>query len=508
MLKTGNFRSIVGRSKKYLSFSAIFATVFIVFSRFEFNKRMPFFSGEDSFYHVGMAKYIFEHGIPHQFPYLFYTILNKNFVDHQLLFHLILIPFIKIFGEITGPKIMIIGFVALSFSLLYLIFKEKNLKFAGFYALAAFFVMPADFYFRMAFIRVEAAALFLMVLSFYLLSKKKYVWLGIVSLLFCWLYAGFFIIPVLVVAYLSAMLLTNQKIDYKLPLAVFVGTLLGIIINPYFPKNINFLMVQIFQTGFGAKPYSGGEWKPYDTWYWFCSSIVPIMIFFGSLLIGLIKKEKSNFKELMVVIFGFFLLALELKSKRYVEYWPFWAVMSGFILAGPYLEEKIINFKKNNGSTSKGISFLMLIILIVAASFLYGSEQMGKGLADTQTPINMDKAKEVHDVLKKDSSSGDIVFTDDWDVFPYYFYLNQKNYYIVGLDPEFMNKYDSGLFEEFASISSGKDSTNLEKIKNDFNAKWVIVASDHPQFKMNLENNSELFKKVFSNGDFTLFQVL
>lgn len=539
VLSSNNFYRIINKAKKFLPFSAIFAVVFAVFYRFEFNSRMPNFSGEDSFYHVGMAKYILEHGIPHQFPYLFYTILNKNFVDHQLLFHLILIPFIKIFGDFTGPKLMTILFVALSFAFLYLIFRERKLKFSLIYALTAFFIMPADFYFRMAFIRVQAAALFFMVLAVYLIFKKKMWPLLILSFLFVWLYGGFVFMPVLAVIYLISNVLTGEKFDIKIPTAILTGTILGLIINPFFPHNIGFLIVQIFGTGLGAKPYSGGEWQPYDTWFWFTSSLVPIMIFFGGLLVCLINKKKIDYKVLTIVLFSFVLLALELKSKRYVEYWPFWAVTAGIIMAGPYLEEKIVNlkpkyFKKNpivmlnlfqhpvahdripkqvrddtlRRHLKSDLLLPFLLCVLIFISFWYSSGQMSKGMNDTHAFINLDAARDMQEVLKTDSNEGDIVFTDDWDVFPYYFYLNRKDYYIVGLDPEFMNKFDHTLYEEFSAISSGRDSYNLGRIKTDFNAKWVIVASDHPQFKTNLKNNSKLFEQIYSNQEFTLFKVL
>jgi len=71
-----------------------------------------------------------------------------------------------------------------------------------------------------------------------------------------------------------------------------------------------------------------------------------------------------------------------------------------------------------------------------------------------------------------------------------------------------MNQYDPKLYLRYAAISSGEDAINLERIKTDFRAKWVIVASDHPDFRTNLEAEPNLFKKVFSNKEYTVFKVL
>jgi hypothetical protein len=205
-------------------------------------------------------------------------------------------------------------------------------------------------------------------------------------------------------------------------------------------------------------------------------------------------------------MFSFVLLILEWKSKRYVEYWPFWAVLSGIFLAGPYLEEKIFSVKKSliNFRIS---ALLASLVLFVVISINYSRSQIFQGLSDTRAFFNVEAARGANEYLIENSAHGDIVFTDDWDVFPLYFFLNQKNYYIVGLDPEFMNKYDSSLFNEFSAISSGKDASNLGRIKQDFKAKWVIVASDHPAFKSNLKNNPDLFNEAYSGGGYTVFSV-
>lgn len=482
----------------------VFLISFLFFCLFQFNRQMPLFSGEDSFYHVAMARFIADHGIPQQFPYLNYTTLNSNFVDHQLLFHLILIPFIKLFGENAGAKIMDVLFVSLAFTLLFIIFRHYKLKFSTIYTLFILFTLPCDFYFRMSFIRVQSVALFMMTLSYFFILKDKWFALFITSFLFVWLYGGSVFIPVLVAIYLLAKILSGETINRKIIFSGICGFILGLIINPYFPKNITFLYSQIFQTGIGAKSYSGGEWRPYDTWYWVTISLIPVILFFGSLFLSLARNIKIDSKKMTLVIFSFFILLLQWKAKRFVEYWPFFASAAGIIMIGQYLEKFLLDIRKSN----KFIWLPIMLSAFLVAICIKANIEIANAYHDTTTPINTATTKEVSDYLIKHSEPGQIVFTDDWDVFPFYFYFNQKNYYIVGLDPEFMNQYNHTLYEEFASISSGSDSNNLERIKNDFRASWILVGIDHPDFRNNLENNTTLFKKVFQNNDYLLYKVL
>lgn len=495
------FKSMV---KSCFPFLAIFAITFFFFSLFEFNKKMPLFSGEDSFYHVGMAKYISQNGIPQKFPTLFFTTLNEKFVDHQLLFHLTLIPFIKIFGENIGPKILNITFIALAFSFLYLIFRQKKLYLSWFYPLLLLISMPSDFYFRMAFIRVQAAALFFMTAAIFFIISKKYLWLGIFAFLFVWLYGGSIFMPGFILLYFISQLLTGEKIDWKIISFGLGGFILGLTINPYFPKNIHFLYSQIFQTGIGAKSYSGGEWHPYDSWYWFSISLTSIIIFFGGILLVLAKHIKLRSIDILLVTISIFFLILQWKSKRFVEYWPFFGALAGIFLAAKYFEEKSKIFSNSKAHIAGGAISMSILMLLVGYK---ANIEITHGYNDTATPIDLVNTKSVNQYLLDNSRAGEIIFTDDWDMFPFYFYFNQKNNYIVGLDPEFMNQFDHTLYEEYAAISSGLDGNNLERIKADFKASWVLVSKDHPEFRYNLISNPELFEKSFDNSDYTLFKV-
>ncbi len=485
----------------------IFTVVFVIFYQFQFNPNNPYFTGEDAFYHVAMAKYIMANGIPQKFPYLFFTILNDQFVDHHFLFHLTLIPFIKIFGDVAGAKILIISTVSAIFSVLYLIFREKKLKLALVYPIILFVMMPSDYYFRMSFIRAESASLLYMLVFMLLIVKKKPVALGILAFLYVWLYNAFPFIFVLLFAYLIIQFFTKEKIEAKILLYGALGVILGLVLNPFFPKNIHFFFVQVFVTGLGAKPSAGGEWKPYDSWYWFTISMMPIVLFFLGLIVSSVKNTKKSLLDLIALIMTIILLFLQWKSKRFVEYWPVWGAMTGVLLMGNYFEDKIIGLRKNIKDLEGWILVAGLIVLLPFA-INYASAQFSNGLADCQTTWNIPAARDANNRLISLSNKGDIVFTDDWDEFPVYFYLNQKDYYLVGLDPEYMNSYDPGLYQEWANISSGRDSYNLERIKDDFYAKWVLVANDHMQLKYNLDNNPTLFKEVYNNENYFLYKVL
>ena len=523
-------------TKYIIEVAIVFIATFGIFYALETNSENPYFSGYDSFYHVGMAEYIMHNGLPHQFPYMYFTTLNANFTDNHLLFHLLLIPFIFIFGNVIGPKIFIALSIGLIFSLLYIILRKFNFQWALPFTAIAFFLEPSDFYFRQAFIRNPAPSLLFLLIALYLLSEKRLWLLTILAFLYGWLYTGggFLFLLALLAIYAVVTLVMKKELNYKLIIFPAVATALSLVINPYFPENVKSVFLQVWQTGLQAKQYSGGEWYPYDTWFWLMISYVPLAIWVVGIIISLYKRLKIPRISWTVFFFSIFLLIMQWKSKRFVEYWPFWAIFSGILLAGKQIEEwggNIIHFvipakagiqKNTSGSrlfgrddtksfsVARSLSISILVICFLIAGINYARTEWVRAWHDTSSKadFNVDAAREAHQYLIDNSSPGDIVFTDDWDVFPLYFYLNQKDYYIVGLDPEFMNQYDPNLYRQFAAISSGMDDTNLERIRDTFHAKWVIVASDHQEFHNNLLNNQKLFKEVFKNKEYFVFQVL
>lgn len=181
----------------------------------------------------------------------------------------------------------------------------------------------------------------------------------------------------------------------------------------------------------------------------------------------------------------------------------------------PFIDIKIEEWKgkeifKKSENIFYGAGFIVFLFITGLFAFPEKNEdkpfigQIHRARTDTKTVFSMSALKDVHNYLLEHAAEGDIVFTDDWDVFPKYFFANTKTYYIVGLDPEFMNLFDGWpykgqkgmLYREFASISSGKDGTNLKRIKEHFKAKWIIVNTDHMKFYRNLKKEPHLFKEV------------
>ena len=369
-----------------------FLTVVVAFmSYIQFNPNNPYLSEFDSYYHVKMAELIRDNGIPQVFPWLQFTILRDSYVDHQLLFHIILIPFVSIFGPIMGAKIFEVLVVSLAFLFFYLILREVKLKGALWFSLFALFMMSSDFYYRMNFIRDMGLSLLVMMGGLYMLFKTfkyKNIALGILCYLNVLAYGGFMFLPMFAITYFIAQLMSGEKWDWKTPVIAITGMVTGIVFNPYFPKNIAFYFSQMFQTGLGAQQYTGGEWRPYDTWFWVSINYIPIIIFFLGIVVTFLKHSKQNAKSITLFIAALLFLVMVWKSKRFVEYSPFFLILSGITLLIPFIDSKIEEWNQHVWLKKiENIFYAGAVLLLIPLSLTFSTAEGSGDIPQTRTRI-------------------------------------------------------------------------------------------------------------------------
>ncbi|OIO53033.1 hypothetical protein AUJ78_00595 [Candidatus Peregrinibacteria bacterium CG1_02_41_10] len=483
--------------------SYLFLTALIFLILWDIQFQTSYLVGHDAWYHIKMAEIFLKNGLIHKFPWLYYTTLNQNYIDHQFIFHLILIPFYLIFGAVQGLKIYTVASLTTVFILVYYLLRYYKIKLALVWTLLLFTV-PYDFFFRMNLGRIMSLALIFMLLGLHWAFQKKYVLLAILSFLFVWTYGGFVYLPVLIAIYFLVQYLRNGQVDWKLLLFCFGGTLAGTILNPFFPNLFKFLYTQIFSTGLGnIVPGTGGEWGSYKAWQITSMGIVTFGIATLAVLISFLKNLKQDSRAITFFSISLLFLFLMLKAMRFVEYWPVFAILASAFLLNPWLSQITERWK-----TKKDFFVLLPVLAVLFFCFNYSTRNITRVKQDMRISINYKTTEQTMDFLKQKSQAGDIVFTDDWDVFPFYFFFNDKNYYIVGLDPAFLYDYSSDLGQKFSALSSGRDGRNLQWIKTDFNARWVVVHDRHQSFESNLRQKPDQFEPMFENSDYAIFKVL
>jgi hypothetical protein len=96
--------------------------------------------------------------------------------------------------------------------------------------------------------------------------------------------------------------------------------------------------------------------------------------------------------------------------------------------------------------------------------------------------------------LEANTPAGARVFQTDWDDFTRLFFYNTHNVYILGLDPTYMQLYDSELYDLWVDISKGRVERPSEAISQRFGASYVLTDLKHKDFLREAEDDPNLIE--------------
>jgi len=504
--------------RQYLLYLLLFAVAFNLFTFFHLD---PTFADPDSFYHAKMAETLAKKGAITEFPWLSATDLKNNFVDHHFLYHLILIPFVKLYPPLIGLKIATIIFASLVVLTIFWFLRQLKIKGAFWYVLFLLTINP--FIFRLNLAKAQQLVLILLFFLIYFLFRRNYLALILIACLYVWLYGGWPLVflVVLIYSFISWFWLFRQnsgvlfKIgklkvysqNFLLIISAALGILAGIFFSPYFPKNLEFYWQQSFKIAIFNYQYLigvGGEWYPYPFFDLFLAAIPFFVLYIFSLAVFIIFNKKQSMNSWFFLILSLMFFALTLKSRRYVEYFvPLAVCFSAIALSVwfDFIKPKLIKL-----FSLRLLLLSPLIIFLVLSPIIFRDLKLIK--ESYHLGFAFDKFAEPTAWLVENSNQGEIVFHSDWDEFPLLFYHNDKNYYLVGLDPTFMYLYDRDLYQRWVDITLGESNDNLyQTIRDVFGAKYVFVdINQNSDFDRNLANNF-YFKKVFENEEARIYKL-
>jgi hypothetical protein len=457
----------------------------------------------DGYYHIKMAELIREQGLPVKFPWLKFTILDEqHYTDHHMLLHVFQIPFTFVGDLRLAAKLAPAAFAAVTFTVFYLVVWQYGIRYPLLW-LILLFASSSPFLYRMSMPRGQSVSVALQLIAFHLIMTRRAVGLAILSAFFVWAYNGF---PVLIPIVLFGVLthyLTEKKIEYKLVVGVGAGMAAGLVINPYFPRNVLFIWNHIVPKLFAAQYATsvGSEWYPYTSWAFLTLSLVAVLVYFGAV----VMTNREEWVQDKPRLFWFFVstmyLFLLLKSRRFVEYFPPTAVMFFAFSVRGWLKNLDLSDLLRTEARIAGVIAVVLLLVVACYSTL---ADVRKDIANRPST---DAYKGGAEWLAHHTPEGSTVFHTDWDDFPMLFFHNTHNTYLVGLDPDFMRLKDEPLFRRWEAITRGKVSHPEDAILRDFGCQYVITDNKHREF-MAIADQSPRVEKVYSDRYTTVYHVL
>ena len=574
--------------------------------------------GHDSFYHVKMAVMIPEYGLLEKFPWLrfaYFTDEGHDFVSHHYGFHVLLVPFVYASYWLTGDYLAGARWaIATSFGLTLMLFNllliTGRVRWRWLWLLL-FLLMPFQFFTRHAYIRAIDPSLAFMLLIILLMFHRRFVLTGLAVAGYTHLYLGGVIYAPLVVGLYVVSSIVGPRDDREVPWRLIVcstaGWIVGVLIHPYFGGMGDFLKLQIFGSGLTPDISVGREWKPYEGVWWFAQmSGVVLTVWVIAVCARLRYGQRVGAKELALMLINFVFLALTLKARRFIEYWPLFCLLSAAFLAAPVMDRFANWYDRNFRSeeSARGSWAELVIAFVIALGLVMGAHRLSRlsqvepfltawptwtvltalyllvplaklwmsgpddesgrlarlmrlrpaplrtgrfvvalrvlavGVAflagtvcfaayswsevqrTARCGYDLPAIQDAMAFLKNRSEPGDVVFTDDWDIFPVYFFHNSHNHYIVGLDPKFTHARRPELWKRYVKVSRGQVPANvyveapdesgalshrqirvrLEDIRDRFGARYVITDRDHQALAAKLARAEHFAELIYPSS--------
>lgn len=386
-------------------------------------------------------------GFISNFPWLWHTSWRENFVDIHFLYHFLLIPFT--FLDLTyGAKISTVFFFAALTAILHFVLKASQVP-RPWVWVAILVIGSTDFLQRMTLPRAPLVVLSFLLLGWLLAARKEALGLALLSFCLVWLYGGFTIFIALIACFALSQWILKRDLDLKTISIVFSGIAFGLILNPYFPENLKFLVVQTLHAGIQRKVEGGAEWNPFE-FRDLILSIKELVLIFGFSLISFLTARKKPGKDTL----GWFLFLLltfllTLNSRRFIEYLVPTAVISSAL----FFRDGWNRWSYENKITEPCQSPFTLVTLVLTLVIL-GSNQFNASKNTIRNSWSQEKYKAGALWLKK-NTPGSIIYLSDWDDFPELFFFNSKNKYLIGLDPAFLYIYSEPIYQKWNEINSG-----------------------------------------------------
>ncbi|HEX8852213.1 MAG TPA: hypothetical protein VF754_01940, partial [Pyrinomonadaceae bacterium] len=448
----------------------------------------------DAYYHFRWSRMLWEGMRAGQFPPPFealpLTTLNpRDYVDHHLLFHIFQIPFTWFSDFRTGAKVGTWLFASLAVFSCYWMVVRYRLRYPLVWLLALL-ACSTPFLYRMNMGKAMSVSIVLLVVGIHLLFQRKYVWLLPLSFIFAltydmvfllWAAAGLWFLVVLwsegfdpagegageriggesTGAGLRALLKSSALwwAAGALGFVVF-GTILGYVINPYFPHNLQLvyehIVIKVTPKDFTTRV--GNEWYPYESWAFLGNCLLA----FAAMVCGYVAfngaDRRGTQRALFLLLFSTFLLIVNARWRRFSEYWPPFAILFAAFALQPLFEgarrhigrlptdllDELQPFldtherpetaarRRRDKYWEYGMAAIAAAVICV---LLVGN--MRVTAKDIETMAGPEHYRGGMEWIRRNVPRGELIFNTDWDDFPKMFFYAPEYPVVSGLDPTY-----------------------------------------------------------------------
>lgn len=505
----------------------------LVFWKLQFSTSAICCGDFDGYYHIKWSRLLWESLRSHSFPPLFTwlprtTLDPKHYVDHHLLFHFFQMPFTW-FGDLRlGAKISATIFASVAVFSCYWLLIRYRIRYSLLWLLALL-ACSAPFLYRLNMAKAPPFAIIYLVIGIHLLFTKKYWPLVPLGFIFAQTYDMFVLLILAAFIWTAVIGWTERRFEWRPMVWVLLGTIAGLIINPYFPMNLH-LLYEHLKTKLTTSEFPikvGGEWYPYNSWEFLLNSIVAC----AAMVVGYLAFDPADRKRahhsLFFLIFSTVLMIINARWKRIAEYWPPFAVMFCAFALQPWLQgahssltrlstdvldelQPFLDLPQSTAPTNEtDLRAIWRAIAIATVAFALGIV-LFLNLFVTVKDIAASKTHDYYragaEWMRANVAPGQLIFNTDWDDFPRLFYYDPSHSYVSGLDPTYLYDKDPALSKLYEQITLGDEEDPGPLIRDRFGAQYVFTDNAHDDFSDNARA-SGWFEVVYEDTECTVLHI-
>lgn len=493
------------------------------------------FPDPDSFYHAGMAELAVSGTFPSRFPWLELTTLRDTYADLHLVYHLLLVPFVKAFDAMPGVRVATItALVLLTLGFFVLL---RRLAVRGAFLFALLLLGSSAFMFRLNLAKAQGFAFIVLFLGLIALHRRSRTGVFLAAVFAAWMSSHWpvYIVAVAIfaVCHIFATVLGTpsswRTIRVSLGEALrllgsaLAGAAAGHVVHPYFPGILTVAKQQIWDIALVsgvAEANVGIEWGTL-TLTEFARSVGFLFPLLGLAIVGtlitamaLVRKSEIQDRDATARAFTFGLLTvafavLTLRSRRHVEFFVPFAVLFCAVGIQPVIgwlwpPRLAVGWRRPGGARR---AFSTLVLVVAVAGFSVGSFRT---LRDQRQyfvdGFRGDHLRGAATWVREHAPAGQLIFHGDWDDFPFLFLNDREHRYLIGMDPRFAFWKDPERFRAWQTIGRGDAPDAAHRIVEEFGATHAVVANqqDKLQTVLGADNAATI---VYQDGEAKVYQL-
>jgi len=238
------------------------------------------------------------------------------------------------------------------------------------------------------------------------------------------------------------------------------------------------------KTELGTDVQVGSEWYAYQTSALLDHSPGAMLALALGMLGANLRARRSDSVSTTLLLVALLTLYMLFRSRRFIEYYPAFALLFCAVTWGRGQIAPETWLPRHRRARLPVIAALSGLVLLLTAGSLSGA---ARTIRDAEDARYMAGAA---GWLAANTPAGAMVFQTDWDDFPYLFYHNTHNVYLVGMDPTYLERADSELWDLWVAITRGEIDQPSVAIQRIFGADYAVSDTRHRAFAEKARNDS------------------